>query len=568
MPHLNALIPDDLELLRVGMGADTYSVGCYTLLGREGHFYCLVEGPAAEGLSTNDIERTLLQLLDHCDDPSTYAYEVLEDMMGVVWTNGLEENDPATFAQHEFTPLDGDYSLDGELTNLEMFSAVDLNGASRLSERQRDNIEMAFDRLSPGRFMPAAQLLARQDLGRWHAFEVCEAVSASIPTELVADIANPELSFKQARGLRYLALTIKDSHMHFDERVRSLFHQVAAHTDFSEDKIHSIGSVLKATPRLEFENGWLDLSTAQLRAVRLALREDVPPSVLHRYSNGEYPAENMDILTLASRDDEIKGPQLDKLLNPDLSLGQLVEAWAAAIDCGRGKLPVPSFDLICNPHLPQPTMNALRIVLTYYDMPYSVAATVTPTTTPEQVWDLISQGHDQTPDVSAQGKWVFTQPFDTGLAAIQKVGEHKYQVVMAFDMAGDFDSPDGTWAVVHESVDLDTVPQDYTHDLLASKGYGSYEQYAADFDNPEAALAEDVAAQRYCDGTSPVVRYADAHSAYTAMAETVDSLDVDDLIGHSEPGTLRNEAKMSREASSKLSQEQTTEQATQREEIE
>ena len=568
MPHPNDLIPDDLELLRIGMGADMYSVGRYTLSGREGEFYSLVENPAAEGLSTSDVERTLIQLLDHCDDPSTYAYEVLEDMMGVVWTNGLEENDPATFAQHEFTPLDGDYSLDGELTNLEMFSAVDLNGASRLSERQRDNIEMAFDRLSPGRFRPAAQLLARHDLDRWHAFEVCEAVSASIPMDLAADIANPELSFKQARGLRYLAQTICDSHMQSDERVCDLFHRVAAHTDFSEDKIHAIRSVLRATPRLEFEDGWLGLSTDQLRAVRLALREDVPPSILHRYSSGEYPAANMDILTLAARDDEIKGPQLDKLLNPDLSLTQLVVAWTAAIDCGRGKLTAPEFDLICNPQLPTPVMSALRIGLTYHEMPYSVAATVTPSTTPEQVWDLIAQGHDQMPGVSAQSKWTFTQPFDTGLAAIQKVGEHEYQVVMAFDMAGDFGSSDGTWAVVHDSVDLDAVPQDYTHDLLASKGYGSYEQYAADFDNPEVALAEDIAVQRYNDGTSLVERYADARSAYTAMAEAVDGLDVDALVGPAEPGTLRAEAKMSREASSQLSQEQATEQAPQREEIE
>ena len=37
-------------------------------------------------------------------------------------------------------------------------------------------------------------------------------------------------------------------------------------------------------------------------------------------------------------------------------------------------------------------MSALRIGLTYHEMPYSVAVTVTPTTTPEQVWDLIYQG--------------------------------------------------------------------------------------------------------------------------------------------------------------------------------
>lgn len=568
MSRLNDLIPDDLELLRIALGENRLAAARYTLSGREGHFYCLIEGDASESLSMADVERTLQSLLDHSEDPSTYAYEVLDDIMGVVWTNGLEENDPTTFAKHEFTPINDDYSLDGTMTLSELFSAEDLNAACRLTDRQRENVQVAFDRTDAKDFLAAARLVGSHDLERWHAFEVCEAVSAGVPMDFAADIASPELTFKQARGLRYLAHTIVNSHMQYDERVRGLFHRVAARTDFAEDKIHAVGSVLKATPRLEFEDQWLDLSTDQLRSVRLAQVENVPPSVLHRYSNGEYPAENMDILTLAARDGEIKGQQLDKLLNPALSLGQLVESWAAAIDCGRGKLSVSAFDLICDPQLPQPVMNALRIGLTYHDMPYGVAATVMPSTAPEQVWDLIAQGHDQMPDVSAQSKWTFTQPFDTGLAAIQKVGEHEYQVVMAFDMAGDFGSPDGTWAVVHDNVDLDAVPQDYTHDLLASKGYGSYEQYAADFDNPEAALAEDVVVQRYNDGTSPVERYADARSAYTAMAEVVDALDVDALVGPAESGTLRDETKMSREASGQLSQERASEQAPQREEIE
>jgi len=417
MPNLNDLIPDDLELLRDGMGGeDRLSAARYTLSGRDGYFYCLVEGPAAKGLSTSDIENTLVLLLDHSDAPSTYAYETLEDMMGVVWTNGLEESDPATFAQHEFTPVNEDYSLDGAMTDLEIFPAAALNAASRLSDGQRDNIEMAYARLNPGGFMSAAQLLARHDLERWHAFEVCEAVSASIPMEMVADIANPELNFKQARGLRYLAQTIYDSHMHSDERLRGLFHQVASRTDFSEDKIHAIGSVLKATPRLEFESGWLELSTAQLRSVKLAQDENVPPSFLHRYSGGEYPAENMDILTLAARDGEVKEPQLMRLLHPDLSLGQLVEAWAAAVDCGRGKLSAPAFDLVCNPQLPQPVMNALRLGLTYYDMPLDAARTVTAQTKPEEVWDLIAQEReeDQTPQEGREADAPAPERSDSG----------------------------------------------------------------------------------------------------------------------------------------------------------
>ena len=80
-----------------------------------------------------------------------------------------------------------------------------------------------------------------------------------------------------------------------------------------------------------------------------------------------------------------------RLLHPDLSLGQLVEAWAAAVDCGRGKLSAPAFDLVCNPQLPQPVMNALRLGLTYYDMPLDAARTVTAQTKPEEVWDLIAQ---------------------------------------------------------------------------------------------------------------------------------------------------------------------------------
>lgn len=416
MPSLNDLIPDDLELLRIALGEDWLAAARYTLSGRKGHFYCLIEGDTSEGLSMADVERTLQSLLDHSEDPSTYAYEVLDDMMGVVWTNGLEENDPATFAKHELTPINDDYSLDGTMTLFELFSAEDLNAACRLTERQRENIQMTFDRTDAKDFLAAARLVGSHDLERWHAFEVCEAVSAGIPMDFAADIASPELTFKQARGLRYLARTIVNSHMQYDERVRGLFHRVAARTDFAEDKIHVIGSVLKATPRLEFEGQWLDLSTDQLRSVRLAQVENVPSSVLHRYSNGEYPAENMDILTLAARDGQIKGPQLNRLLDPALSLGQLVESWSAAIDCGRGKLSVPAFDLICDPQLPQPLMNALRIGLTYYDMPYSVAATVTPTMTPERIWELIVPEREevQASQVSHEAEVTVSERSDSG----------------------------------------------------------------------------------------------------------------------------------------------------------
>lgn len=417
MPNLNDLIPDDLELLRVGArGEDLLSAARYTLSGREGHFYCLIEGDTSGGLSTADVERTLQSLLDHSEDPSTYAYEVLDDMMGVVWTNGLEENDPTTFAKHEFMPINDDYSLDGTMAVSELFSAEELNAACRLTERQRENIQMTFDRTDAKDFLAAARLVGSHDLERWHAFEVCEAVSAGIPMDLAADIASPELTFKQARGLRYLAHIIVNSHMQHDERVRGLFHRVAARTDFSEDKIHAIGSVLKATPRLEFEDGWFDLSTDQLRSVRLAQVENVPPSVLHRYSNGEYPAENMDILTLAARDGEIKGPQLNLLLNPALSLGQLVESWSAAVDCGRGKLSLPAFDLICDPKLPQPVMNALRIGLTYYDLPLDMARTVTAQTKPEEVWDLIGQEHEegQTPQEGREADASASERSDSG----------------------------------------------------------------------------------------------------------------------------------------------------------
>ena len=383
MPNLNALIPDDLELLRVGLSSvPPFSVCRYTLSGREGEFYCLVRDRSA--LDAQDLEATLRLYFDHCEstEVETYTDEAAR-RMGVVWTNKFVSDSPASDAHRELTRVTDDFSLDGTIRELSMISPEELDAASRLTERQIGNIQMAYDRTNPGSFLPAARLLAGHDLNRWHAFEVCEAVSDSVPMEFTADIANPELTFQQARGLRHLAYIIMGGNMQSDERIRSLFHKVALRTDFSEGKIRAIGSVLKATPRFEFEEGWLDLSTDQLRSVRLAQRENVPPSVLHRYAGGEYPAENMDILTLATRDGEIKGPQLNRLLDPDLSLGQLVEAWAAATDCSHGKLSLAAFDLICDPQLPQPTMNALRIGLTYYDMPYNVAATVTPSTTPE-----------------------------------------------------------------------------------------------------------------------------------------------------------------------------------------
>lgn len=391
MAEYDKRIPEKLQLLRIGLGGkDDLGVFAYYPSTQQTNFAvpCFCLAPADDEPDMMDVHGAIEQTMHDLIDCGATA-EDLWQIMGLLQEYDI---DPDYRDTGEYVSVDLGYCIEGDLLGFEKVDPEASDVRSVFTDGQIAAIEGAFDVLPASYAMTAAQLLARHDLDRWHAFEVCEAVSASIPMDLAADIANPELSFKQARGLRYLAQTICDSHMQSDERVCDLFHRVAAHTDFSEDKIHAIRSVLRATPRLEFEDGWLGLSTDQLRAVRLALREDVPPSILHRYSSGEYPAANMDILTLAARDDEIKGPQLDKLLNPDLSLTQLVVAWTAAIDCGRGKLTAPEFDLICNPQLPTPVMSALRIGLTYHEMPYSVAVTVTPTTTPEQVWDLIYQG--------------------------------------------------------------------------------------------------------------------------------------------------------------------------------
>lgn len=123
--------------------------------------------------------------------------------------------------------------------------------------------------------------------------------------------------------------------------------------------------------------------------------------------------------------------------------------------------------------------------------------------------------------------WSYSLPFDTGLAAIRRVGAQKFESIMAFDMAGDHGAPGNQWALVHDRIDLGDVPDAFIADLLHSKGYDDYKAYVNDFDDPTLALAEDIAVKRYNDGITEYIPYGDAQSAFDAMARTVKDLDVD-----------------------------------------
>lgn len=395
MPDTPYDIPLDLELLRVGLHMDeTHAVARYTLSGRDGDFFCLVRD--AENASSANlvpaIEETLYLIYNHCDDPNLY-YDEFEDVLGVVWTNGLAENDPETYAANEWTPLNEDYSLAGHITSVEKISAAELNARSHLTEQRRRNIQMAFDNLEQDMCLDMAQTFAARDIDSWSAYEICSARSEDLPEDLLTPLCESLRDHRQVRELHRLAQCVHDRDPEGSERLHDLYAKVAEQREFTPEKLRLVRRVLVAAD-YDFDPSWLRLDHAQLGETWFALRSGVPSAVVRLYTSdrfSEFPASAMDCLTFAYIDG-LRGEDFSRLLNPAYNTRQLweVEAACAAHTHLKDALTTEQLDLICNPALPQPVMNALRLGFTHYGLSVDAArGLITPDVTSEQVWDLI-----------------------------------------------------------------------------------------------------------------------------------------------------------------------------------
>lgn len=394
MPNAPYDIPLDLELLRVGLHMDeTHAVACYTLSGRDGNFFCLVRDADdidRTGL-TEAIDRTHDALLAHTDD-TNYQYDVLEDMMGVVYTDGLEENDPMTYAAHEWTALgDEEYSLDGHVTSVTTVPASELNDRSPLSERQRRNVQMAFDSLNPELCLDAARLLSAHELDSWSAYAVCSATMDHLPDEMVVSLAEDGRDHQQVRELRRIAERVTETEPGDDGTLHRAFSELSDRRDLSASHLRTARRVIGQTGH-RFDLAWLRLDQRQLDEVSFALSSGVPLPVVRLYSVGaaeKLTPAAMNVITTGYLDG-VSNVDFPRMMNPAYDVRQLWEVEAACVAHTGGALPTEALDLICNPSLPQPVMNALRLGFTHYDLSVDAARDLlAPDVTAEQVWDLI-----------------------------------------------------------------------------------------------------------------------------------------------------------------------------------
>lgn len=405
MPSTPFDIPLDLELLRVGLHREeTYAVARYSLSGRDGDFFCLIRD-AGDASSTNlvsSIEETLYLIFDYCADPNLY-YDKFEDVLGAVWTNGLKDNDPAAYAAHEWTPIDADYSLTGHIVSVEKIHVAELNAHSSLTEQKRCNIQMAFDNLEPDMCLDMAQIFAARDIDSWSAYEICSARSDNLPKKLLSSLCESSRSPRQVRELHRLAQCIHDRYPAGDEKLYGLYTQVAAHHEFTPKKLRLVRRILIAAD-YDFDPAWLRLDNAQLSETCFALTRGIPPVVVRLYTTGllgEFPASSMGCVTIAYLDG-LRGEDFSRLLNPAYDSGQLWEVEAACVAHANGALSTDALDLISNPALPQPVLNALRLGFTHYDLSVDAArGFISPDVTSEQVWEFIEAKDEAVCDKSA-----------------------------------------------------------------------------------------------------------------------------------------------------------------------
>lgn len=395
MPSIPYDIPLDLELLRVGLHMEeTHAIARYTLSGRDGDFFCLVRD--AEDMSSTDlvsaIEDTFHLLYNYCDDPILY-HDEFEDVLGVVRTSFLEENDPTAYAANEWTPLNEDYSLAGHISSVEKIPTSELNAHSYLTEQKRRNIQMAFDNLEPDMCLDMTQTFAVRDIDSWSAYEICSARSDSLPEDLLAPLCESGRDHRQVRELHRLAQCVHDRDPNGDDRLHGLYAKVAEQREFTPEKLRLVRRVLVAAD-YDFDPAWLRLDHAQLSETWFALKSGVPSDVVRLYTTGrfgEFSAPAMDFLTIAYHDG-LRGEDFSRLLNPAYDTRQLLEVEAACAAHAHLKdaLTTEQLDLICNPALSQPVMNALRLGFTHYGLSVDAArGLIAPDVTAEQVWDLI-----------------------------------------------------------------------------------------------------------------------------------------------------------------------------------
>lgn len=356
MPY-DSKIPEALQLVRLDLGLDETAVARYTLsswnTNYEVPFFCIIDPSDADSLDMMDLqgalEETLHAILDRGGTPG--------DVRQIMGLEQESEIDPDDIMDGNFTPIDLGYCFSGSLLSVDAVPPQAADDLSFLTDQQISNIEMS-NVGTQRNFLPAAKLLAAHEFTSWQAFAVCKAFREGIDRDCIQTIANPKRNHSQMRELARIAA--------LDSYPNAIFKK-CAEQGYPAEKLRGIRRVMAdaKTHDESFSYGWLDLDTAQLAEVDMAVRMDVPEDALGCYANGKYPADSMALITLGLSDG-IEQTRIDRMMNPELSQSQLVRVYTAL---RNDALTDRQLDFLCDPELPAPAMAAAYYGLDFCGLP-------------------------------------------------------------------------------------------------------------------------------------------------------------------------------------------------------
>lgn len=210
--------------------------------------------------------------------------------------------------------------------------------------------------LTEGMPLALAEILTRRWLTMEQIWALDHANRAGVPTAALEEMAEGGYSTSQIRELTIIAGNADKSHMLAD----------CLHPEYSPEKIHLIGEVGRALASHP-EAGKAETATIipydrldewQLDAACEALLARIPLATLGEYAGGDYAGDAMDAITDALRYGYVGKDTLPRILDPRYTAGQIRQLTFFISLIDEHALTSEQLDLLCNPAIPAPTMEA------------------------------------------------------------------------------------------------------------------------------------------------------------------------------------------------------------------
>lgn len=367
-------LPEKLQLLRIGLGgSDDLAIFAYDLRphGDSPALPCFCLAPMSADPETMDvtdaIEQTFHDLLDYggtSDD--------IRQILGLVPLNERGE-----------LPFEIGYGwgIPGEILNVEKTAVP----SDDLTHQQILNIQSAFDNL-PGRCcLPAAKIMADNELDTRQAHTVCAALREGCPLKAIEAVAKAATDQAHQDG----RLDHRKMRQLFQIAARTgaqsdIFKECLADPFASAEKLHAIGHLITASEinHVDFSLAWLKLDAPQISELTYGISLGIPQNILERIGSGDYPHAIMVYITLAVSD-EMEPARLSRLMDPSFTGRQLPWVYRAL---NTSWLTDEQLDFLCDPEMPAALMGSAYYGLVLRKLDFDVVKRYAiPDFTPKQL---------------------------------------------------------------------------------------------------------------------------------------------------------------------------------------